>query len=227
MPWWGWLLSWRGAGWPDFGAVAGVVAGAGEQGGDDAGGGVGDGGAEGGLPHRRVPDDLDVEDVEQFGLQVRGQGGEVGGDFGQQADQVGGGGRGVVGGQFGELGFDGFAFVVQGGVVGADAAAVLLAGFVGHVEGAVELAHQVVLLGGDALEPGAEGGGLAVVLLLAGGGGVRDELREALFPAGGQGVGGQAAEGFGFQEVFADLDGAGVVGGGGDVTGVPGLNWHT
>ena len=36
-------------------------------------------------------------DVEQFGLQLGRQGGEVGGDFGQQADQVGGGGRGLAG----------------------------------------------------------------------------------------------------------------------------------
>ena len=52
---------------------------------------------------------------------------------------------------------------------------------------------------------------------------MRDQLREALFPAGGQGVGGQAAEGFGLREVFADLDGAGVIGGGGDVAGRVGV----
>jgi len=168
--------------------VAGVVAGAGEQGGDDGGCGVGDGRAEGGLPHGGVPDDLDVEDLEEFGLQGGRQGGQVGGDFGQQADQVRGGGRGGVGGQFGELGVDALAFGVQAGVVGADAAAVGLAGFIRHVERAVQFAHQVLLPGGQPLEPLGQGGGLPVVLGLPGGGGVRDELGQALFPAGGQGI---------------------------------------
>ena len=67
--------------------------------------------------------------------------------------------------------------------------AVLFAGFVGHVEGAVQFAHEVVLPGGDPLKPLAERGDLPVVLLLFGAGGVRDELGEALFAAGGQGVG--------------------------------------
>ena len=141
--------------------------------------------AESGLPHGGVPDDLDVERVEQFGLQAGRQAGQVGGHLGQQANQVGGGGRGGIGGEFGELRLDVLTFAVQGRVVGADAAAVLFAGFIGHVEGAVEFAHEVVLLGGQALEPLGQGGGLAVVLLLPGGGGVRDEFGEALFPARG------------------------------------------
>jgi hypothetical protein len=51
--------------------------------------------------------------------------------------------------------------------------------------GAVDLAHQVVLLSGDALEPGGEGGGLLVAVLLFGVGGGGDELREPLGAAGG------------------------------------------
>ena len=134
----------------------------------------------------RVPDDLNVERVEQFGLQARRQGGQVGGDFGQQADQVGGGGRGGVGGQVVKLGLDVLAFAVQGGVVGADAAAVGLPGFIGHVEGLVQFAHQVLLPGGQPLEPLGQGSGLPVVLGLPGGGGVRDELGQPLLPPGRQ-----------------------------------------
>ena len=84
--------------------------------------------AESGLPHGGVPDDLDVERVEQFGLQAGRQAGQVGGHLGQQANQVGGGGRGGIGGEFGELRLDVLTFAVQGRVVGADAAAVLFAG---------------------------------------------------------------------------------------------------
>jgi hypothetical protein len=100
-----------------------------------------------------VADDLDVEDGEQLVLQVRGQVGQASGHLGQQADEVGVRGRGVVGGQFGELGFKGFAFVVQGGVVGPGAAAVLFADFIRHVERAGQPTHQVVLPDGDPLEP--------------------------------------------------------------------------
>ena len=55
---------------------------------------------------------------------------------GSRRDQVQVAGGCRVVGQFGELGCDGLVFGVQGGVVGADAAAVFLAGVVGHVEGA-------------------------------------------------------------------------------------------
>jgi len=166
------------------------------------------------LPHGGVPDDLDVEDLKQFGLQAGWQGGQVGGYFWQQADQVGGGGRGGVGGQVVELGLDVLAFGVQAGVVGADAAPVGLAGLVGHVEGFVEFAHQAVLPGGQPLEPFGQGGGLPVVLGVPGGGGVRDELGQPLFPPGGQRISGQAAERLSQQDIFADLHGAGVIGGG-------------
>ena len=71
----------------------------------------------------------------------------------------------------------------------AQAAAVFLAGFVGHVERAVDLAHEVVLLGGDALEPRAVRGGLAVAVLLLSISGGGDELREPGGAAGGQRVG--------------------------------------
>ena len=98
--------------------------------------GVGNGGVDGGLPHGRVPRDLDVEHGEQLGLKVGGQLVQVAGDFGQQTDQVQIIGGYRVGGQLSQLGCDGLVFGVQGGVVGADAAAVFLSGVVGHVEGA-------------------------------------------------------------------------------------------
>ena len=79
--------------------------------------------------------------------------------------------------------------VCRVGVIGADAAAVGLAGLIGHVEGFVQFAHQVVLPGGQPLEPFGQGGGLPVVLGLPGGGGVRDELGQALLAAGRQRVG--------------------------------------
>ena len=58
---------------------------------------------------------------------MRGQAGQVAGDFGQQVDEVGVAGGGGVGGRVQpELGLDRFAFGVQGGVVVAQAAAVFL-----------------------------------------------------------------------------------------------------
>ena len=111
--------------------------------------------------------------------------------------------------------------MVQFGEVGVDAGPQGHRGGVGGVGGqGGEVVDEVVLGGLDLLEPGLQRGGLGVGagLLVAGPG--REQFAEPFFAAGGEGVGVQAAAQGGQDEVVAGGDGAGVVGGLGDVAGV-------
>src|SRR6266704_5601755 len=86
-------------------------------------GGVGDLGVDGGLAAGLVPQDLDVEGLQQPRLQLRREAGQdVSGD-GELVEQGGVGGAGGGGGQGGQLGAELLAFVVEVGEPGADAAA--------------------------------------------------------------------------------------------------------
>ena len=98
-------------------------------------GGVGDLGVDGGLAAGLVPQDLDVEGVQQPGLQGRRQAGQDVPGEGELVEQGGVGGAGGGGGQGGELGVELLAFVVEVGEPGADPAAHRGGGGVGRVGG--------------------------------------------------------------------------------------------
>ena len=132
-------------------------------------GGFGDLGEDGGLAAGLVPQDLQVEGLEQLGFELRGQAGQDVPGQRQLVEQ--GGVRGLGGGlgQGGQLGFELLAFGVELGEPGADPAAHRGGGGVGRVGGEFfEFQDAGVLAGLDPLEPGGQGGGLGVAF---GGGG--------------------------------------------------------
>jgi len=96
------------------GVIVAVLAGV-ENGGQGLQGGVGDLGVDGGLPAGFVPQDLDVEGVQQPGLQVRREAGQDVPGQGEFVEQGRVGGPGLGGGQGSELGVELFAFGVQVG----------------------------------------------------------------------------------------------------------------
>jgi hypothetical protein len=90
---------------------------------------------DGGLPHRRVPQDLDVERGEQQGLKTRRQVRQASGQLGQLVQQVGVSPVVGVAGQVRELPVDGLVFGVQVGEVGVDAGAHGVRGLIRRVGG--------------------------------------------------------------------------------------------
>ena len=75
---------------------------------------------DGGLAAGLVPQDLDVEGVQQPGLQGRREAGQHVPGMGELVEQGGVGGAGGGRGQGGQLGVELLAFVVQVGEPGAD-----------------------------------------------------------------------------------------------------------
>ncbi len=126
-------------------------------------GGFGDLGEDGGLGAGLVPQDLQVEGLEQLGLQLRGQAGQDVAGHRQLVEQGGVGGLGRGLGEGGQLGLDLLAFGVELGEPGADPAAHRGGGAIAGVGGEFfEFQDAGVLAGLDPLEPGGQGGGLGV-----------------------------------------------------------------
>jgi len=84
-----------------------------QDGGQVAECGLGDLGADGGLLAGLVPQDGDVEGLEQAGLEAGGQAGQDVPGEGELVEQAGVGGLWCGLGQGFELGFESFAFLVQ------------------------------------------------------------------------------------------------------------------
>jgi len=206
------------------GVVESVLSGV-EDGVEGLQGGLGDLGGDGGLAGGLVPQDGDVEDLEQPGLEPgREAGQDVPGqrELVQQAG-VGGGWGGP--GQSLELGLQSFAFFVQFGETGADAGPVGLPGRVGGVGGEVfEFEDLGVLRGLDPGDPGVERG-FAVLQVGCGlGVGGGEPGGEQGSPFESEHAGGEEPADDLVEEGFGGLDGAGVVVGvvGGVLGAVPG-----
>ena len=127
--------------------IVAVLAGV-ENGGQGLQGGVGDLGVDGGLAAGLVPQDLDVERLQQPRLQLRGQAGQDVSGQGQLVEQGGVGGPGSRGGQGGQLGVELLALGVQVGETGADPAAQRGGGGVGRVGGELLEFEDAGVLGG-------------------------------------------------------------------------------
>jgi hypothetical protein len=142
------------------GVVVAVLAGV-EDAGDGLEGVFGDLGADGGLAAGLVPQDGDVEGLEQAGFDP---GREVGQDVPGERElveqgQVSGGGHGL--GEAFELGFEPFAFFAEFGDPGADAGAQGGGGGVGRVGGEFfEFEDLGVLRGLDPADAGLDRGDL-------------------------------------------------------------------
>ena len=120
---------------------------------------------DGGLAAGLVPQDLDVEGLQQPGLQLRREAGQDVPGQGELVEQGGVGGPGSSGGQGGQLGVELLALGVQVGEPGADPAAQRRGCGVGRVGGELLEFEDAGVLGGvDLLEPGPDGrgGGVAV-----------------------------------------------------------------
>ena len=176
------------------------------------------------MPERGVPQDLDVEGGEQFGLDPFGELVQAAGQFGQFVQQ--GEVVAVLAGvllQCGQLGGDGFPLGMQGDELLADAGAVGIGGFGGHVGGVVQFSDEVPFGHVGLLELEAERVGLGAGPGLGVGRPGREEFGEVFGAAGGQRVPGQVIAESVEQQVLAGGDGAGVIGAGGGVTRVAGI----
>jgi hypothetical protein len=158
------------------GVVVAVLGGV-EDGLDGVEGVFGDLGVDGGLAAGLVPQDGEVEGLEQLGLELgREAGQDVPGER-ELVQQLGvGGGGGGLGEGF-ELGFEEFAFVVQFGEPGADPGAVGLAGGVVGVGGDVFEFQDLGVLRG--LDPGDAGFQGLLLGVAVGDGGPRTGSRRA------------------------------------------------
>ena len=147
-------------------------------------GGVGDLGEDGDLLAGLVPQDLQVERLEQLGLQLRRQAGQDVAGRGELVEQGGVGGFGGLLAEGGELGFELFAFAMELGEAGADPAAHRGGGGVGRVGGEfLEFQDAGVLTG---LDPGDT----SVRLVAHVGGDVADHrVHVAVFGVEGGGTG--------------------------------------
>jgi hypothetical protein len=184
-------------------------------------GGVGDLGVDGGLAAGLVPQDLDVEGVQQPGLQVRRQAGQHVPGQGELVEQGRVGGAGGGRGQGGELGVELLAFVVQVGEPGADPAAQRGGGGVGRVGGELlEFEDAGVLRGLDLPQPGPDGGGLGVAVGASGGVGGRELGGQQLDATRPEDMVGEEQADDLVQAGFGSLDGARMIRGRGGVPGV-------
>jgi hypothetical protein len=153
-----------------FGSVIVAVLAGIENAGKSVEGGVGDLGEDGGLPAGLVPQDLQVERVEQAGFEVGGQAGQDVPGQRQLLQQRGVGGFGGGDGQGGEPGLGLLTVGVQFGEPGGDAGAHRGRGGVVRVGGELFQGQDLgVLRGLELLEPGLEGRCLGVAV--RGGGG--------------------------------------------------------
>jgi hypothetical protein len=203
------------------GGVVVAVLGGVQDGLDGVEGGFGDLGVDGGLAAGFVPQDGEVEDLEQLRFEVRWEAGQdVPGD-GELVEEFGVGGVGGGGGEGLELGFEEFAFVVQFGEPGADPGAVgLVGGVTGFCGDVFQFDDLGVLRGFDPGDPGVEGFFLGVPVGGCGCGGGGELGGEQGGAVGAEDpVSEELAHGA-VQEEFGDLDGAGVVGVVGGVLGV-------
>ena len=174
--------------------------------------GVGDLGEHGGLPAGLVPQDLQVEGLEQVGFQLRGQARQDVPGQRELLQQGRVGGLRSRRGQGGQLGLELLAFGVELGEPGADPAAQRGGRGAGGVGGEFfQFQDAGVLAGLDPLEPGLEGGGPGVAFGgggRVGGGELGGEQGGA---AGAEDVLGEEQAGDLVQAGFGGLDGAGMI----------------
>ena len=170
------------------GVIVTVLAGV-ENGRESLQGGVGDLGVDGGLAAGLVPQDLNVERVQQPGLQLGRQAGQHVPGERELVEQGRVGGPGGDRGQDGQLGVELFALVVEVGEPGADPAAQRGGSGVGRVGGELFEFEDAGVLGGlDLPEPGADGGGSRVAVGAGGGVGSGELGCEELGAAGAEDV---------------------------------------